>query len=121
VKRRREQHEAALQRQVMVHVDAQSARGTFVFHVPNGGKRSKVQAAILKGLGVRAGVPDLICIKAGRVCALELKAPRGRLSAAQKGTIDEMKAAGAAVAVASDIDSALDKLELWGVLRGQRQ
>jgi hypothetical protein len=92
-----------------------------VFACPNGGKRSNVEAAIFKGLGIRAGVPDLICIKAGRVCALELKAPHRRLSKVQQATIDALKATGVVVAVTSDLDSALDKLELWGVLRGQRQ
>ena len=121
MKRRREQPESALQRQVPAHVDARSARNTFVFAVPNGGLRSKIEAAILKGLGVRAGVPDLIAIKAGRVCALELKSPRGRLSKAQKETITQLQGAGAIVAVADRLDAALDKLELWGILRGERQ
>lgn len=121
MKRRREQPEAALQRQVMAHVDARSARGAFVFAVPNGGKRNKTEAAIFKGLGVRSGVCDLIAIKDSRAFGLELKAPGGRLSAAQRQTIGEMKAAGVVVAVESDLDSALDKLEHWGVLRGVRQ
>ena len=29
-------------------------------HVPNGGKRGRIEAAIFKGLGVQAGVPDLL-------------------------------------------------------------
>ena len=39
-----------------------------LFHVPNGGKRSKVTAAHMKAAGAKAGVPD--------VC---LPVPRGRL------------------------------------------
>lgn len=31
----------------------------YLFHIPNGGKRSKVQGAIFKRLGVKAGVSDL--------------------------------------------------------------
>lgn len=113
--------EQAMQRAVMQHVAIRPARGVFVFHCPNGGKRSKIEAAILKGLGVVAGVPDLIAVKAGRLCALELKAPGGRLSKAQKVTIAALKAAGAAVAVADSLDGALDHLEAWGILRGKRQ
>lgn len=30
------------------------------FHVPNGGGRSKIEGARLKGLGVRPGVPDVL-------------------------------------------------------------
>ena len=119
--KRRAQPEAELQRQVMAHVDVRSVRGTFVFHCPNGGKRSRIEAAIFKGLGVRSGVPDLICVKAGRICALELKAPDGRLSDAQKETIATMQAAGALVAIADNLNAALDRLEAWGILRGRRQ
>jgi hypothetical protein len=104
--RQRRLPEAALQRQVMAHVDSRSARGTFVFHVGNGGKRPRIEAAILKGLGVRAGVPDLICIRAGQVCALELKAPKGKLSRDQYETIAALRAAGARVEVANTLDDA---------------
>ena len=55
--------ESAIQRAVFLHL---AARGCgFAFHVPNGGWRSPIEAAILKGMGVRAGVPDLIVIKDG--------------------------------------------------------
>lgn len=37
-----------------------------IFHVPNGGKRGKVEGAILRGLGVRPGVPDLVLPAARR-------------------------------------------------------
>ena len=36
-----------------------------VFHIPNGGKRGKSEAAYLKRQGVRAGVPDL-CVPVAR-------------------------------------------------------
>jgi hypothetical protein len=119
--KRRRHIEQDLQRAVFQHIDARSARGVFAFHPANGGWRSKIEAKILKGMGVRPGVPDVIAIKAGRVCALELKSEHGRLSPAQKETIDALKQAGAVVAVADNLDDALDKLELWGVLRGERQ
>ena len=55
------------------------------FHVPNGGRRSKAEAGIFKGLGVRAGVPDLVLLfPGGRTAFIEIKAGKGRLSAAQK-------------------------------------
>lgn len=31
-----------------------------LFHIPNGGSRHKAEAAKLKGMGVKAGVPDLL-------------------------------------------------------------
>ena len=36
-----------------------------LYHVPNGGSRNKVEAARLKGEGVRSGVPDL-CLPVAR-------------------------------------------------------
>ena len=57
----------------------------YVFNVPNGGWRSKAEAGILKSLGVRAGVPDLVLLlPGGKIAFIEIKAPGGRLSAAQK-------------------------------------
>lgn len=47
------------------------------FAIPNGGKRSKIEAAIMKGLGVIAGASDLAIILPpyGRLGLIELKAP----------------------------------------------
>jgi hypothetical protein len=70
-----DRHEQAIQRAIFAHFTARGARDCYAFHCPNGGARSKVEAAILKGLGVRAGVPDIIAIRDGRAYALELKAP----------------------------------------------
>jgi hypothetical protein len=115
---------ATLNRAVVAHLQGRPASGIFWCAVPNGGYRSKTEAAIMVGLGVRKGSPDLICVKASReasqVYALELKAPRGRLSPAQMQCHEELRRAGAVVAVCHSLDDALDKLELWGVLRGRR-
>ena len=57
-----------------------------LFAVPNGGKRSRIQACILKGEGVRAGVPDLfLAVARGGYHGLflELKTEKGRISEAQ--------------------------------------
>lgn len=49
-----------------------------VCHVPNGGKRSKVQAALFKAMGVVAGIPDLIVlVPFGRAIFFEVKRPAG--------------------------------------------
>lgn len=55
--------------------------GAIIFHVPNGGVRSKAEAAQFKRLGVLAGVPDLtILTKCGRTLFVEVKSQSGRLS-----------------------------------------
>src|SRR5262249_23601642 len=69
---RRRRPEDAIQRSVFAHFAVRGTPGSFAFHPANGGWRSRVEAAILKGLGVRAGVPDVIAVKDGRTYALEL-------------------------------------------------
>ena len=111
--------EQIVQRAVFDHLRARAAPGCFYFHCPNGGYRYPAEAKILQGLGVRAGVPDVICIHQGRVYGLELKVSGGRATPAQTQAIAELEAAGAVTAVAWDLDQALVMLEGWGILRGR--
>lgn len=55
------------------------------WHTPNGEKRDRKTAAMLKAMGTRAGMPDFFVLRAGRSCApyllgIELKAGGGRQS-----------------------------------------
>jgi hypothetical protein len=93
----------------------------FAFHVPNGGYRKPIEAAIMKGLGVKAGVPDVVAIREGRCYALELKAEGGRATPKQLESIAAMEAAGAYCAIAEGLDRALATLEAWGILKGHTQ
>ena len=68
------------------HLAVRGVPAMFAFHPANGGWRSRVEAAILKGMGVRAGVPDIIAVKGGRGHALELKAPGGHLTLLSSAT-----------------------------------
>ena len=111
--------EQQIQRAVFAHLRQRSAPGVFAFHVPNGGYRRKIEAAIMKGLGVMPGVPDVIAIKEGRLYALELKAEGGRLTEAQEQTLIDLRAAGAMATHAHGLDQALRVLEGWGLLRGR--
>jgi hypothetical protein len=117
--RRRQRPEAAIQRAVFQHLRARGTPGVFAFHVPNGGYRKPVEAAILRGMGVVAGVPDLIAIHNGRVFTLELKSPGGRTTDKQLATIAALREAGAFTAVAEGLDRALAVLESWGLLLGR--
>jgi hypothetical protein len=110
--------EALIQRAVFEHLRARGAPGVFAFHPANGGYRRPIEAAIMKGLGVRPGVPDIIAVKNGRAYALELKAAGGRLSEAQERALIELRAAGAMATHAHGLDQALRILEGWGILRG---
>jgi hypothetical protein len=89
----------------------------FAFHVPLGGYRTPVEAAIFKGIGTVAGIPDVIILFEGRCYALELKAEGGRITEVQQATHDRMRAAGAIVATAYGVDEAMAQLTTWGLLR----
>jgi hypothetical protein len=117
---RRNRPEDAIQRAVFAHLAMRGAPDVFSFHPANGGYRSKVEAKILRGLGVKAGTPDVIAIKDGKTFALELKAPRGRLTEAQHTAHAALRAAGADVAVTYGLDAAVNQLEQWELIRKNR-
>ena len=111
--------EDLIQRAVFQHLKARKSSGTFAFHVPNGGKRKPIEAAIMKGLGVTAGVPDIIAIHEGHAFGLELKAVDGKPTPKQIESMAEMEKAGATVALVRGLDAAISQLEAWGLLIGR--
>jgi hypothetical protein len=109
--------EDQIQAAVVQHLNVRGIRGLVVFGVPNGGLRSRTEAAIMKGTGVVPGVPDLAIVCGGRYYGLELKAQKGRLSPAQIAMQERLRAAGATVATVYGLDEALDVLKDWGLIR----
>lgn len=79
-------------------------------HIPNGGKRSKSEAARFKAQGVKAGVPDIFlpCARGGyHGLYIELKRTKGgKLSAAQKEWIDALRGQDYKVIVCYGFDEA---------------
>ena len=71
----------------------------------------------MRSLGVVAGVPDPLIVHRGQFYGLELKSESGRLTDTQSSTHKDMKRAGALVATAYDIDTALAQLKQWQLLR----
>lgn len=110
--------EQEIQKALADHLRTRAAAGTYWFHPANGGARTAIEGAILKACGVRAGTPDLILIRGGKTYGLELKVDKGRVSPSQAQAHEEMRAAGAEVAVATGIDEAIKQLEVWQLLRG---
>jgi len=131
--------EEALQRQLVAFLRLALPPPWMVFHIPNGGGRSKAEAGVLKAMGVLAGMPDLILCGhhdgpvlggpgiAAKVIAIELKAPpkpgskaKPRVSDAQKSVIEQLGACGIPTLVCNDFDQAVAALRSLGVpLRGQ--
>ena len=73
--------------------------------VEHGGKRGAREAGRLKRKGLKPGWPDIIVVYRGRVVVIELKAPGGRLSPAQKTMHEHLKLAGALVYTATSIEA----------------
>lgn len=86
------------------------------FAVPNGGARSKVEAAILQGLGVRAGVADLVFQWEGGGLQVELKRPdgKGRQSGSQKEWEKICERHGVPYLVADSLDGVIAALKHYG-------
>lgn len=87
-----------------------------IFHIPNGGWRSKSEAARMKAAGVVPGVADLFVpvpvhdadgrmVRAG--LWIEMKAQGGRLDAKQGEWLDSMRHAGYGAVVAFGADEAI--------------
>ena len=119
MRKRRASPEAAIQRAVFQHLAQRSAPGVFAFHVPNGGYRKPIEAAIMKGMGVKAGVPDVIAIYQGNVYALELKAETGKPTEKQLLAVENIRNAGGFAAICYGLDRAIACLETWGILKGR--
>jgi hypothetical protein len=112
--KRREQ---AIQKAVAELLDTAGRPGLVWFHVPNGGARSPVEAAIFKGLGVKPGVPDIFAFYQSALYVLELKTEDGTLSDDQRIMLEQLAAAGAHTAVAYGVDQAITVLKSWGLVR----
>lgn len=96
--------------------DAGGGAEPFLFHVPNGGKRDRVTAAILVGQGVRPGVADLgLMLPEGRISWIELKVPGGRSSPAQKDFAARCRRLAHLYSVCWTFDDVLTAISVSGV------
>jgi hypothetical protein len=100
----RRHDEDDLQRAVIQYLDWALPDEGVAYAIPNGGKRHAREAARMKGLGVKAGVPDIgICYR-GRALFVELKAKRGVVSPAQRAMTRKLTYCGAAVMLCRSVD-----------------
>lgn len=109
------EREETLHKAVAQHARWHLARDVFWFHPPNGGARSLVGAVNLKRMGTKAGVPDLVFVRHGRVYFMELKAPKGRVSEAQNNAHAEISRSGAPIAICRNLDDVLAYWRRWGL------
>lgn len=112
--------ERNLQRAVHQYLRAALPDDAVHFSIPNGLMRSKKAGAAAVGEGLLAGVPDLEIVWRGRAYFIELKAPRGVVSAAQRETQRRLIYAGAEVLLCRSVDDVEAGLrEACIPLRGQ--
>lgn len=113
---KRKNPERYIHRAVVQHLTQRAKEGVLWFHVPNA-PRNAVNGAILKTMGMRAGVSDLILFHNKELFALELKAPGGRPTLAQLEFQSGVRNNGGHAVVAEGLDDAIACLECWGLLR----
>ena len=93
-----------------------------LYHIPNGGKRDKLEAARLKLEGVKAGVPDL-CLPVARGgyhgLYIELKAGKNKATPLQRRWITALEQEGYAAAVCTGWEQAAATLIDYLGIRGE--
>ncbi len=112
---KRRHPEQAFQAQLVRALTSALTPETYFFAVPNGGKRTPIEAAIFVGQGVKPGVPDLLFIHDGRAYGLELKADKGRVTEIQRIVHDRLRSVGMRVGVARTLDEAFAFLRDCGI------
>lgn len=87
-----------------------------IFHIPNGGRRNKLEAAKLKREGVRAGVPDLflpVARNGYNGLFIELKFGSNKATAKQREWITELNKQGYYAVVCNGFEEAKSVIEKY--------
>jgi hypothetical protein len=121
--RRRQRPEQIIHKSVVAHLRARAVPGVVFLHPASGEARNAVTGAILKGLGVMPGAPDLLLwapSESGcKSFALEIKSEDGRVSESQADMLRRLADAGVITAVTFGLNAAVERLETWQLLRGR--
>jgi hypothetical protein len=81
---------------------------------PAGGG-GRIRGGILNGMGLVAGMPDLLFFYGGKTFGMEIKSARGRLSETQRAIHGKLKDCGVSVHVVTTLDDALWSLDVWSI------
>ncbi|MCM1166416.1 MAG: VRR-NUC domain-containing protein [Ruminococcus sp.] len=86
------------------------------FAVPNGGARNRIEAGIMKGEGVTAGVADMLLLYPNQryhgLC-IEFKTPKGTQQDSQKRWQRHVENAGYKYIIIRDIESFIDNVKAY--------
>lgn len=112
--------EERLQRAVVQHLMMCLPDDVVWFAVPNAGQRNPIAGARMKRQGMRAGIPDLAFVIAGKACFIEMKVEKSHegertyLSKEQKIVRDQIRKAGGKFALCRSVDQVAETLTYWG-------
>ena len=110
--KRRAQPEAAIQRAIIARL---KLSGIVCHHSPNAAKRTVIGGRHIKQDGMITGWPDLTVVgREGLVAFLEVKAPGGKLSEAQREIGAALCRMGHTWQVVRSQDEAVYWLQQWG-------
>ena len=90
--------------------------GAFWFHCPNGGSRNAIEASKLKGMGVKAGIPDCLILdqrKGYSGMAIELKVGYNKPSEHQLSIFDKLVDSGWLVVVSWSLDEVVTMIDWY--------
>ena len=90
--------------------------GAFWFHCPNGGSRNAIEASKLKGMGVKAGIPDCLILdqrKGYSGLAIELKVGYNKPSEQQLSIFDKLVSANWLVLVSWSLDEVITMIDFY--------
>jgi hypothetical protein len=120
--------EQSLQRSIIQGLRIGLPHGWIVAHVPNGGKRTKVEGAIFKAMGVVPGMPDIMVMGVRHFdetkpldapepycCFFEVKSGRGVITDVQRACHDRLMDLGFHVAVVTSWDQTVQFAREWGL------
>ncbi len=102
--------EEEIHKTIMRWVRLQPAIARYVLHFPNEGRRSPRYGKLLKDLGMRPGVSDLFIplARKGYIGAwIELKTPKGIVTALQKEFLMDMEQQGHYTAICRSIEDGI--------------
>ena len=97
--------------------------GWLYCHVPNGGKRNLREAARLKRMGVKAGIPDVLIFEPtihGHGLAIELKVKPNRVTPEQLATMKALGERGWAWQPCYSMSDVMEALHCVRPLNGRR-
>jgi len=109
-KKPRKREEDALQQQVAAYLDRALPAPLKWLHIPNGGRRDPVVAAILKSFGTKPGAADVLILRPEGFIWIELKALKGVLSEEQKAWRDWCRSIGAPWFLCRSLEDVIEAL-----------